>query len=104
MTKAVMYSRNRPVPMKRAKASASRPTASGSRLKRGTQLRRAAFGVSRRSTTGGSARTQVHDPGAGVVVVALAPVLGQQVVQDVVHADRAEQPSLVVEDGHRQQV
>src|ERR1700712_3153078 len=89
MTMTVCTARNRPVPRNRAIPSANRPTASGSsrrklpkpRAPRGTSSRRPS------ATTG-----------------PLAPVLGQQVVEDVVDADRTDQVTLLVDDGGGHQV
>ena len=95
----VMYTRNCGVPMNRAMPSAILPKVSRSTWIRGIRERRVSFGVSRRSAMKRSgSRRLTGDDGGLVVVVRLAPVLGQQVVQDVVDADRAEQPSLSVHD------
>src|SRR5919202_2215114 len=89
-TMIVCTARNRPVPRKRAIASANRPTASGSSRRKLLRLRADRRGTSSRrlSATAGL----------------LAPVLGQQVVQDVVHADRPDQVPLLVDDGGGDQV
>src|SRR3954447_22941497 len=81
-TMIVWTARNRPVPRNRAIPSANRPTASGltrRSLQRGRACPRGTSG-GRPSATAGT----------------LPPVLGQQVVQDVVHAHRADQPALRV--------
>src|SRR5688500_2878940 len=94
-TTTVIHARNVAVPMKRANRSEKRPRRSPS--ERGRNERRRLLGWSRRvrvrSATGG------HLPR---LVVALAPALGQQVVEDVVDRDGADQMLPVVDDrqGH----
>src|SRR5215213_2421013 len=79
----VWTARNRPVPRKRAMPSANWPTASGFSRRKLPMLRVRPRGTSSRwvSATAGP----------------LTPVLGQQVVEDVVHAHRAHEPALGVD-------
>src|SRR3954451_19620802 len=89
-TMIVWTARKRPVPRKRAMPSANWPTASGLSRRKPTRLRERPRGTSSRwlsATTG-----------------PLAPVVGQQVVQDVVDADRPDQPALRVDDRGGDQV
>src|SRR5215207_11364483 len=90
ITMIVWTARNRPVPRKRAMPSANWPTASGFSRRKLARLRVRPRGTSSRcvSATAGP----------------LAPVVGQQVVEDVVHADRTDQPALRVHDRGRHQV
>src|ERR1700709_2680898 len=83
ITMIVWTARNRPVPRNRAMPSANRPTASGSSRRKLDRPRAERRGTSSRrlSATAGP----------------VAPVLGQQVVQDVVHADRPDQMALLVD-------
>src|SRR3954463_13987748 len=81
-TMIVWTARNRPVPRKRAMPSAKLPTASGLSRRKLAMLRVGPRGTSSRWLSA-TARP-------------LAPVLGQQVVEDVVHAHRPDQPTLVV--------
>src|SRR3954470_15693212 len=93
ITMIVWTARKRPVPRKRAIPSANRPTASGSRRSRLP---------SDRLPRGWSSRWSARRSGSATAGP-LAPVLGQQVVQDVVDAHRADQPALGVDDrgGHQ---
>src|SRR5215208_5270086 len=86
----VWTARNRPVPRKRAMPSANWPTASGFSRRKLPMLRVRPRGTSSRwlSATAGP----------------LAPVVGQQVVEDVVDAHRTHEPALVVHDGCGNQV
>src|SRR3954454_13544846 len=107
-----MYSRNRAVPMKRAKFSANRPKVSASTCGRRTSWRRTSRGwssrgprPSRRGSRGRSARatgaaSAAHPTGGAAGGV--APVLGQQVVEEVVDGDRTNQVAVLVDDrtGH----
>src|SRR6476661_9673475 len=89
-TMIVWTARNRPVPRKRAMPSANWPTASGFSRRKPPRLRVRLRGTSSRwlsATTG-----------------PLAPVVGQQVVEDVVDADRPHQPALRVDHRCRDQV
>src|SRR3954471_22067855 len=89
-TMIVWTARNRPVPRKRAMPSAKLPTASGLSRRKLPRPRVRPRGTSRRwlSATAGP----------------VAPVVGQQVVEHVVDAHRADQPALVVHDGSGDQV
>src|SRR5690554_5875312 len=78
----VSHSRNRGVPMNRAIDSEMRPNVSGEKRGRGSSVVRCSRGWSRRSATAGLL-LGLHGP-VGLVLVRLAPVLGQEVVQDVV--------------------
>src|SRR5659263_590497 len=93
--------------MNRAMPSAILPNASWSTWTFGSSVRRASFGVSRRSATSASRRV-VEGCRRGCVgrglVVDPAPVLWQQVVEHVVDADRPQQSLLPVHDGDGQQV
>src|SRR5579863_7047650 len=87
---------NRPVPRNRASASANRPNASAS-------YRAPICGEPR--GTDRSARS----PGRRRVILAMSafsptPVRGQQVVQHVVHGNRADQASVLVAHRHADQV
>src|SRR5699024_8112000 len=79
----VMYNRKRGVPMKRAMPSAILPNASGERRLRGSRRRRVSSGVSSRSSA-----TVLAHLCVGHLVVAPAPVVGEQMVEDVVDRDR----------------
>src|SRR5438270_13751317 len=85
----VCTARNRPVPRKRAIPSANWPTESGFSRRKLEMLRVRPRGTSRR--------------GPSATTCPLTPVDGQQVVEDVVDADRADQPALGVDDrgGHQ---
>src|SRR3569833_3736582 len=85
------------VPMNLAMLSDHLPNASGS--KRGSWMRPGSFGWSRRRESATGTSVEVDR----LTVVAVAPVLGQQVVQDVVDGDRADEP-VVVHDRHADEV
>src|SRR3954452_25637699 len=89
-TMIVWTARNRPVPRKRAMPSAKLPTASGLSRRKLPRLRVRPRGTSRRwlSATAGP----------------VAPVIGQQVVEDVVDAHRAPEPALRVDHRRGDQV
>src|SRR5215217_3471269 len=86
----VWTARNRPVPRNRAIASAKLPTASGLSRTKLVRLRVRPRGTSSR--------------GASATPCPLAPVVGEQVVEDVVDADRPDEPALGVDDRGRDQV
>src|SRR4051795_8896655 len=90
ITMIVWTARNRPVPRKRAMPSAKLPTASGFSRRKLPRLRARPRGTSSRWP---SAPTGP-----------LAPVVGQQVVEHVVDADRTDQPALGVDDRSGDQV
>src|SRR3954451_16291104 len=83
---AVWMTRNRPVPRKRANFSVHCPKASGSTCSR----------TPRRSTRGWSSRARFS--AMGLVPIGVAPPFGQQVVEDVIHRDGAQQSVVVVDD------
>src|SRR3954452_2637730 len=89
-TMIVWTARNRPVPRKRAMPSAKLPTASGLSRRKLPRLRVRPRGTSRRwlSATAGP----------------VAPVIGQQVVEDVVDAHRAHETALRVDHRRGDQV
>src|SRR3954453_15220906 len=101
--------------MNRANRSDSRPNASGSTCGREISARRASRGWSRRNArvrgsraTGAPGHGGPTAPGLLLVllrlVVVLAPVLGQDVVEDVVHRDRTQQVPVRVDDRSPDQV
>src|SRR3712207_7658061 len=83
----VCTARKRPVPRKRAMPSANWPTASG--------LSRSKLVNPRLRPRGTSSR------GVSATACPLAPVVGQQVVEDVVDADRPDQPAVVVDQDRK---
>src|SRR5829696_8561032 len=87
-TMIVWTARKRPVPRKRAMPSANAPTESGFSRRKPLNRRGPPLGTSSR--------------GPSATAGPLAPVARQQVVEDVVHADRAHEPALGVDDrgGH----
>ena len=105
----VRQMRNRGVPMNRAMLSEIRPNASSSSC--GRRMQRRAAGSSQRGRRDGASS---HGPPPGArdvrarwssaavaLVVGLAPVLGQQVVEHVVDGHHPEQSLLGVDDGQR---
>src|SRR5690349_14348101 len=126
MMTTVIQTMNRPVPRNRAIRSDSRPKASGSYS--GSRRRRGGCGWPRRSRARApvpaEARSRVSRSRSGaiggllghvvplvtagglpvLVELLLPPVLGQHVVEDVVHGDRAEQRAALVDDGRRDHV
>src|SRR3954471_4070553 len=89
-TMIVWTARKRPVPRNRAIPSANRPTASGLSRRKLPNERARPRGMSRRRLS--------------ATASPLAPVLGQQVVEHVVDAHRADQPALLVDHGRSDQV
>src|SRR5687768_14719753 len=85
--------RNWAVPMKRAKVSLQRPKVSWLSVGRGSRTRRVSRGWSRRA-----AGARLPWSATGHLATLLAPVVGEDVVQDVVHGHRAEQPPVLVDD------
>src|SRR6478735_5616702 len=101
--KIVMYAMKRHDPMNRATRSDRLPKASESTA--GFSERRGSSGWSRRGRRLAfavplSSRAMGH----ALVVVPLAPVLREHVVDDVVDRDGAEQATGLVDDGERDQV
>src|SRR3954452_23168007 len=92
-TTIVWTARKRPVPRNRAIPSANRPTASGSRRSRLPRPREARVWATRCSPGGSASATTGPLP----------PVLGEQVIEDVVDAHRTHQPALRVDDRGRDQ-
>src|SRR4028119_1221922 len=119
ITMNVWTARKRPVPRKRAMPSAKRPTASGSRRRKLLRLRAEPRGGSRRRPDRGrglpaagpgrrtprSLRAEPRGTSGrrpdSATALPLAPVLGQQVVEDVVDGDRADEPAEVVDHRRR---
>src|SRR3954466_1400964 len=86
----VWTARKRPVPRKRAMPSANWPTASGLSRRKPPKLRVRLRGTSSRWLS--------------ATTCPVAPVVGQQVVEDVVPAHRADQPALRVDHRRGDQV
>src|SRR3954451_13800162 len=89
-TMIVWTARKRPVPRNRAMVSAKAPTASGFSRRKLPNRRAWPRGTSSR--------------GASATAGPLAAVVGQEMVEDVVDADRPDQPALGVHHGGRDQV
>src|SRR5262245_6642280 len=94
ITNTVMYPMNRAVPMNRANASAKCPNVSPD--SRGSRTRRGSLGWSSRTCRRGSA---TGAPYRQRLLVPVAPVPGQEVVEYVVDGDRADQPVVLVDHG-----
>src|SRR5690348_9705414 len=94
-----------PVPRNWAKRSESRPNASWSN--RGSRRRRS-WGWSSRALGRVTSATSAHllelSPAAEGSAVAVTPIIGQQVIEDVVDRDDPEQPVVVIDHRHRNQV
>src|SRR6478735_7792234 len=92
--------------MKRAIRSLRRPKASGSYVGVRTSVRRTSRGWSSRVVRRGSRAIGHLRRGRGAIrlMTAAPPVVGQQVVQDVVDGDRAEQVVVLVHDRRRDHV
>src|SRR5699024_8244038 len=83
------------VPMNRAKASAPRAKVSGETVKLGS-LRLLERGISKSSTA-------MSLPLPAIVTTGGAPVLGQQLVEDVIDGDHPDEAIVLVGDRHRHQ-
>src|SRR5829696_6109297 len=101
----VIQARNRAVPMKRANPSANLPKASRSTRTRGSADRFRRPGVFNRSSSRSALATRRHpfaegwrDHGRRRVELRTPPVLGQQMIKNVVNGDRADQSVIAVGD------
>src|ERR1700733_9385745 len=95
ITSTVCQNRKRPVPRNRAIASENRPKASAS-------YRAPICGVPR--GTDRSTRSPRRRGFLAISASLLSPVRGQQVIEDVVYRDRAEQAAILIAHGHPDQV
>src|SRR5262249_31786122 len=97
ITNTVCPARKRPVPRNRAIASENRPNASAS-------YRAPTRGETPRGTDRSVRSVRRRAGSRAISASRLSPVGRQQVVEHVVHGDRAEQAAVVVAHGHADQV